>query len=120
MRRYTVNIGSKEYVLDVEATDFDQFEVHVGGQAYAVALSEDQAGGATIVPVAAAPAPAPKAAPAPSAAPAPAAAPAAAPAPKKQPAGGGGKGALKAPMPGVILEVNVKAGDKVTRGQQVA
>ncbi|SDI07064.1 acetyl-CoA carboxylase biotin carboxyl carrier protein subunit, partial [Propionivibrio dicarboxylicus] len=31
-----------------------------------------------------------------------------------------GKGALKAPMPGVILEVNVKAGDKVTRGQQVA
>jgi len=117
MRRYTVNIGSKEYVLDVEATDFDQFEVHVGGQAYVVALSEDQAGGATIVPVAAAPAPAPKAAPvaAPAAAPAPAAA-----APKKQPAGGGGKGALKAPMPGVILEVNVKAGDKVSRGQQVA
>ena len=38
-----------------------------------------------------------------------------------QPAGaGGGKGALRAPMPGVILEVNVKPGDVVKRGEQVA
>jgi biotin carboxyl carrier protein len=29
-------------------------------------------------------------------------------------------GALRAPMPGVILEVNAKAGDHVERGQQVA
>ena len=33
---------------------------------------------------------------------------------------GGVKGALTAPMPGVILEINVKAGDQITRGQQVA
>ena len=32
----------------------------------------------------------------------------------------GGKGALTAPMPGVILEVKVKAGDAVERGQPVA
>ena len=106
MRRYTLNISGKEYVVDVQETDFDQFEVQVGGQAYTVSLSEDQAvGGAAVAPAAAPAAAAPKAAPA------------AAP---KKPAGGGGKGALKAPMPGVILEVNVKAGDKVTRGQQVA
>ena len=119
MRRYTLNIGSREFVVDVQETDFDQFEVSVGGETYAVTLAEDQAvGGVAIAPAAAPVAAAPKAAPA--AAPAPAAAAPAAAAPKKQPAGGGGKGALKAPMPGVILEVNVKAGDKVARGQQVA
>lgn len=107
MRRYTLNISGKDYVVDVQETDFDQFEVQVGGQAYTVSLSEDQTVGGVAAAPAAAPAPAaPKAA-----------APAAAP---KKPAGGGGKGALKAPMPGVILEVNVKPGDKVTRGQQVA
>ena len=119
MRRYTLNINNREFVVDVQETDFDQFEVQVGGEAYVVTLSEDQAVGGTIAPapVAAAPKAAPAAAPA---AAAQAAAPAAAPAPKKQPAGGGGKGAVKAPMPGVILEVNVKPGDKVARGQQVA
>lgn len=119
MRRYTLNISGKEYVVDVQETDFDQFEVQVGGQSYSVSLSEDQTVGgvAAAAPAAAPVAAAPKAAPAaPAAAPA---APKAAAAPKK-PAGGGGKGALKAPMPGVILEVNVKPGDKVTRGQQVA
>ena len=125
MRRYTVNVGNREFVIDVQETDFDQFDVQVEGVSYVVTLSEDLAvGGVSIAPAAVAPAPAPKAAPAPVAAPAPAApapaAAAAAAAPKKQPAGGGGKGALKAPMPGVILEVSVKAGDKVARGQQVA
>ena len=41
------------------------------------------------------------------------------PAPRK-PAAGGGKGTLTAPMPGVILEVSVKPGDQIERGQQVA
>ena len=120
MRRYTLNIGSREFVVDVQETDFDQFEVTVGGETYAVTLAEDQALGGVAIAPAAAPAAAPKAAPAaapaaPKAAPAPAAA-----APKKQPAGGGGKGAVKAPMPGKILEVSVKPGDTVKRGQQVA
>jgi len=117
MRRYTLNISGKDYVVDVQETDFDQFEVQVGGQSYSVSLTEDQSvGGVSAAPVAA---PAPAASAPKAAAPAPAAAAPKAAAPKK-PAGGGGKGALKAPMPGVILEVNVKAGDKVTRGQQVA
>ena len=78
MRRYTLDIANREFVVDVQETDFDQFEVTVGGESYVVTLSEDQAVGGTIAAApAAAPAPAPKAAPA--AAPA-AAAPAAAPA----------------------------------------
>lgn len=125
MRRYTLNISDREFVIDVQEVDADQFEVVVGEETYAVTLAGDESlSEATITP--GIPAGAPKAAapraksaaPAPSAA--PAAAPAAAAAPARKPAGGGGKGAVKAPMPGVILEVNVKPGDSVKRGQQVA
>ena len=63
MRRYTLNISGKDYVVDVQETDFDQFEVQVGGQSYSVSLTEDQSVGG----VSAAPAAAPVAAPAPAA-----------------------------------------------------
>ena len=116
MRRYTLNIGSNEFVIDVQETDFDQFEVTVGGAAYLVSLLEDQAIGISADPSAPATPRAVMTAAAPRAA-TPAAAPSA---PRVQPAGAAGKGALKAPMPGVILEVNVKPGDVVKRGEQVA
>jgi len=109
MRRYTLNINNTEFVVDVQEAGADKFDVVVGGESYAVTLSGDQAA------VAAAPA---AAVAAPVAAAAPAAAAPAAPARKAAP--GAGKGGIKAPMPGVILEVSVKAGDKVKRGQQVA
>ena len=86
MRRYTLNISGKDYVVDVQETDFDQFEVQVGGQSYSVSLTEDQSVGG----VSAAPAAAPVAAPAPAAsapkaaAPAPAAAAPKAAAPKER------------------------------------
>jgi len=63
--------------------------------------------------VAAAPAPVAAPAPAPAAAPAPATAPAPAPAPVAAPAGGT---AVKAPMPGTILDVQVKDGQAVNEG----
>ena len=93
MRRYTLNIGSNEFVIDVQETDFDQFEVTVGDAAYLVSLLEDQAIGISADPSASPVAPSvPRAvatASAPRAAPAPAA-------PRVQPAGaGGGKGALR-------------------------
>ena len=77
--------------------------------------------GGTVVAAApapvAAPAPAPVAAPAPATAPAPAPAPAPvaapAPAPVAVPAGGT---AVKAPMPGTILDVQVKDGQAVNEG----
>ena len=60
-------------------------------------------------------APAPVAAPAPAPAPAPAAAPAPAPAPAPVAAPAGGT-AVKAPMPGTILDVQVKDGQAVNEG----
>ncbi len=67
---------------------------------------------------AAPPAPARAAAAAPSKA-APAAKPAAAPAPKPV-AASNGAGAIKAPMPGLILDIKVQVGDAVKAGQVVA
>ena len=125
MRRYTLNISDKEFVLDVQELAADRFEVIVGGETYEVALSSDESLAEAVITPAFDPGAharvaashsvartAPKAAPA---TPAASSAPAA-----PRPAAGGGKGSLSAPMPGTILEVNVKAGDTVTRGQQVA
>ncbi len=81
-----------------------RYNVTVNGVVYDVVV-EEVAGGAAPAPVAA---PAPAAAPAPKAAPAPAAKPAA-------PAGDA-KCSVSAPMPGNILAVNVKVGDKVEKG----
>lgn len=73
-----------------------RFNITVNGKAYDVAVEEVGAGSA------------------PAAAPVQAAAPAAAPAPAAATAGGT---AVKAPMPGTILEVKVNSGDTVSEGQ---
>ena len=74
-----------------------RFNITVNGKAYDVAVEEVGAGSA------------------PAAAPVQAAAPAAAPAPAAAaPAGGT---AVKAPMPGTILDVKVNSGDTVSEGQ---
>ena len=126
MRRYTPNISDPEFVVDVQEVDADNFEVVVGGETYQVNLAnEENLAGATITPsfapnAASAASPARKST---TARPAPATSTgttASAPAARKPPGGGGGKGTQTAPMPGVILEINVKPGDTVTRGQQVA
>lgn len=125
MRRYTLNISDREFVIDVQEVTADEFEVVVGGESYAVVLSGDEnLNEATITPGLQPAGGAPRASAASKVArvpkePAAGSAPASAPAARK-PAGPAGKGALCAPMPGVILEINVKAGDSVTRGQQVA
>lgn len=92
-----------------------KFNVVVNGVAYDVEIEE--VGGA----VASAPVAAPVAAPAAPVAAAPVAAPKAAPAapaaPKAQ--GKAGSVAIKAPMPGTILKINVKVGDSVKSGDVV-
>jgi biotin carboxyl carrier protein len=119
MRRYTIEIRGREFVIDVQEHGADRFEVVVGGEKYDVALTGDEdLPEATIAPAlatagAATPSPAPvrvtrESRPAASAAP-----------PARKPAGGGAS-ALTAPMPGVILDVGVKPGDTVDRGQVVA
>jgi len=122
MRRYNLDISNRKFVIDVQELAADRFEVIVGDNTYEVSLSGDEdLSEATITPGMPIKAGgAPKAVARVRNEPAPATsdeAPTARPAPR---AAAGKKGALNAPMPGVILEVNVKPGDTVTRGQQVA
>ena len=82
-----------------------RFNVTVNGVSYDVVV-EEVGGAPAQAPVAAAPVAAPVAAPAPTAA----------PAPKAAPAGKAGAVAVKAPMPGTIMKVNVAPGDAVKKG----
>jgi biotin carboxyl carrier protein len=118
MRRYTLGLQGREFVIDVQELAADVFEVAVGGQTYEVTLSgEEELTRATIAPGYTASAGAPAAAP--TGTPAPPRSAAAAPVPPATPraAAPGGASAVSAPMPGAILEVHVKAGDRVERGQ---
>jgi biotin carboxyl carrier protein len=125
-RRYTVGLRGREFVVDVHELDADRFEVVVGEETYEVTLAGEAdmpratitpgyqpvlgAGGAAGSPATAARAPA-RITPAPAAAPV---------VPKTGARPGPGGASLNAPMPGVILELHVKAGDVVQRGQQIA
>jgi biotin carboxyl carrier protein len=126
MRRYTLHIRGKEYVIDVQELTADSFEVVVGNEAYAVTLTGDEdVAEAAITPELA-------------------------PWPSRRPVADGGRerlrgarhrrlgaepsgravssksaapavplpqnrlrrrAALNAPMPGVIVEIHAKAGD---------
>jgi glutaconyl-CoA decarboxylase len=106
MRKFRISVNGKAYEVDVE-------EIGGGFTGYQPA--------APVYAPAPAPVPAPAspaaAAPAPAAPAAPAAPEAPAPAPKKAPAAPveGGE-TISAPMPGTILDVKVKEGDRVKRG----
>ncbi|WP_301102164.1 biotin/lipoyl-containing protein [Propionivibrio sp.] len=125
MRRYTLDISDRKFVIDVQELAADRFEVFVGDESYEVTLSGDE----NLAEAAITPGLQPRSAAGQRASTAstvarvrkePSSTPAASPAPRKAAGGAGGKGALTAPMPGVILEVCVKAGDQIERGQQVA
>ena len=82
------------------------YNITVNGVAYSVSVEETAAGAAPVATAAPAAPAAPKAAPAPAAAP--------------KAAGAAGAVAVKAPMPGNILDVKVKAGDSVKAGDVLA
>ena len=98
MRRYRLKVGEREFAIDVQEQTADRYAVSVGGEAYEVTLAEDANPSAVSI--------APR--------------PTVALPPSRPAVTAGGKGALTAPMPGVILEAKVKAGDAVERGQPVA
>jgi len=85
LRKFKVNVNGHEYEVEVEEMG--------GSVAYAPTPAP--------APVHRAPAPAPAAA-------------TPAPAPKPQPSAPAGAGAVTSPMPGVIKDVRVKVGDKVS------
>ena len=129
MRRYTLEIRGRPFVVDVQEQGADAFDVAVGGETYAVTLTgdEDLAEGAITPELS--PAGASSAAHAAAGAfaarvsrkaAAPAAAPEGARVPAVAPRAAGATASLNAPMPGVIIEIGVKAGDVVERGQLVA
>ena len=99
MRRYRLKVGEREFTIDVQEQTADRYTVTVDGQSYEVMLADDDSPPAVNI--------APRAV-------------AAAEAPKPAATASGNKGTLSAPMPGVILEVKVKPGDTVERGQPVA
>jgi len=128
MRRYTLDIRGRTFVVDVAEQGGDRFKVVVGEETYDVEIIGDQSlDAASITPslVPAEPRALPAAAPSAASTPAAPAAKREAGArttqkPAPRPSGGGGAGALVAPMPGVILDVSVQPGDTVTRGQEIA
>lgn len=93
MKEYTYTINGNEYKVAVEGIENNVATVQVNGETYNVAL----------------PAPEEAVKPRPTVKPT---APAAAPTAKKY--------GVKAPLPGVILDVTVKVGDEVKRGGTVA
>ena len=105
MKEYKLKINGNDYAVTVNEVDGSMAEVEVNGTPFKVEFEKP-------IKKAAAPVAKPVAK---SAAPAAAAAPVAKPA---APAGGAGT-TVSSPLPGVILDVCVKEGDAVKRGQTV-
>ena len=103
MQKLNFNINGKHYEAMVAEIEHNVAEVELNGKKYTVEVERSES---VVAPVAA---PKPVAAAA--------AAPAAAPAPKKAAAGAN---SVVAPLPGSVVSINVKAGDAVKAGQQLA
>lgn len=114
MRRYTIEVDGRSFVVDVQEQEGDAYAVAVDGQDFQVRLVADETtadGHALRVVPAAAAAARTATRGQPSALPAGAA-------PARAAAGVGSP--LKAPMPGLLLRVLVAAGAQVRRGQDLA
>lgn len=105
MKEYKIKINGNNYNVTIDEVEGNAAKVEVNGTPYNVEFEKPLSKPKTISVVS-------KPAAAPAAGPAPAAKPAAAPA-----AAGGAT--VNSPLPGVVLEVKVKDGDKVTKGQVI-
>ena len=103
MKQYQFTINGKKYDVRINGIQDGKADVTVNGTAYQVEVPADSVS-----------------APAPVAAPAPEAPAAAAQTPAPAPVASGAGSAVVAPMPGVIIEVSVREGQAVKRGQKVA
>ncbi|MDP4203440.1 MAG: biotin/lipoyl-containing protein [Bacteroidota bacterium] len=99
MKEYKYKIAGKDYKVVINKVEDFVAEVEVNGETYQVEMEKVEKAAPVIVrPVVAAAAPV-------------------ASAPK---AAAGAAGAIKSPLPGIILEINVNVGDVVKVGQKVA
>lgn len=104
MKNYSFRINGRPYEVSIDSINGGEAAVTVNGVAYSVQIDN---------------APAAEAAPASStAATTPAAQPKASPAPAAAPAGEAR--AVKSPLPGVIISIDVKEGQTLAKGQKVA
>lgn len=123
MRRYSLDISGRNFVIDVQEVAIDRFEVRVGDASYNVTLSNDENLSEAVITPAFEPGIMQRPTATNSVAKVrtePASTLAASPVSRKPAGGSGGKGSVSAPMPGAILEISVKVGDQLERGQQVA
>ena len=104
MQKLNFNINGKHYEATITEVEHNVAEVELNGKKYTIDVERSEA---VAVPHIATPVAAPAAAPA----------AAAAPAPKKVAAGAN---SIVAPLPGSVVSINVKAGDAVKAGQQLA
>ena len=105
MKEYKIKINGNNYNVTIDEVEDNVAKVEVNGTPYNVEFEKPISKPKTISVVN-------KPAAAPSAGPAPANKPAAAPA-----AAGGAT--VNSPLPGVVLEIKVNDGDKVTKGQVI-
>lgn len=105
MKEYKIKINGNNYNVTIDEVEDNMAKVEVNGTPYNVEFEKPISKPKTISVVN-------KPAAAPSAGPAPANKPAAAPV-----AAGGAT--VNSPLPGVVLEIKVKDGDKVTKGQVI-
>ena len=113
MKSYKFNINSKPYTVEINSVEGGKALVNVNGVAYEVEIESapDVAPAATAAPTAVPSAPVAPATPT--------AAPAAS-AVASAPAASGAGSKVCAPLPGVILSINVAVGDSVKAGDKVA
>ena len=109
MKEYKFKIGGKDYAVKIGEASGRNLTVNVNGADYEVELSEGDFSAAPTAPVEMTKGTSAPAEVSPAAAPA---------APKAAPAGAGK--VIKSPLPGIIISIDVKEGQAVTRGQKVA
>jgi biotin carboxyl carrier protein len=115
MNEYVMTINEKEYRAEVGEINAEFVLIRVNGKEFRVGLQ--QLALSKLMPAATAVAEARPAAPAAQPVPGVAPAPAAPLAPA--PAGGDASSLVKAPLPGLIIDVKVREGEKVRAGQNI-
>lgn len=110
MKQFIYRINGQDYIVAVNKLENAIAEVAVNGTNYQVELVNNEEEEVTI-----ASRPATK-----KAAPAASAASKAAPTANKPAGNSNSAGAVKSPLPGVIVSIDVNVGDEVAKGQQVA